>query len=77
MGLWCGLSAGVFTLAMVSGLIAWLSEPVLSLARLYGSQFTLSYPSLQTSTGVILGASALGLIGAWIAVDRHLRELEP
>lgn len=77
MGLWCGLSAGVFTLATVSGLIAWLSEPVLTLARLYGSQFALSYPTVETGVAVIVGASALGLVGAWIAVGRHLRELEP
>jgi cell division transport system permease protein len=77
MGFWCGLSAGAFTLVTVSGLIAWLSEPVLTLARLYGSQFALSYPSLSVGFGVIVGASLLGLIGAWIAVGRHLRELEP
>lgn len=77
MGLWCGLSAGVFTLATVSGLIVWLSEPVLTLARLYGSQFALSYPGPLVSASVIAGASLLGVIGAWIAVGRHLRELEP
>lgn len=77
MGLWCGLSAGVFTLATVSGLVVWLNEPVMQMARLYGSQFALSYPSLGLGLGVIAIASLLGWLGAWIAVGRHLRELEP
>lgn len=77
MGLWCGLSAGVFTLLTVSGLVAWLNAPVMQMARLYGSQFSLSYPSFGTGLGVIAIASLLGWLGAWIAVGRHLRELEP
>lgn len=77
MGLWCGLSAGVFTLATVSGLVAWLNTPVMEMARLYGSQFSLSYPSFGTGLGVIAIAALLGWLGAWVAVGRHLRELEP
>ena len=77
MGVWCGLSAGVFTLATVSGFTAWLNEPVMQMARLYGSQFSLSYPAPLTALAVIAGASCLGWLGAWIAVGRHLRELEP
>lgn len=77
MGVWFGLSAGVFTLITVSGLIAWLNEPALQMARLYGSSFTLSYPSFLTGLGVIGTACLLGWVGAWVAVGRHLRELEP
>lgn len=77
MGVWCGLSSGVFTLATVSGFTAWLNEPVMQMARLYGSQFSLSYPAPLTALAVIAGASFLGWLGAWIAVGRHLRELEP
>ncbi len=76
MGVWCGLSAGVFTLVSVSGLTAWLNEPVMQMARLYGSSFALSYPSFTTALGVLAGASFLGWLGAWMAVGRHLRELE-
>jgi len=76
MGVWCGLSAGVFTLISVSGLTAWLNEPVMQMARLYGSSFALSYPSFTTGLGVLAGAGFLGWLGAWLAVGRHLRELE-
>ncbi len=76
MGVWCGLSAGVFTLISVSGLTAWLNEPVTQMARLYSSSFALSYPSFTTGLGVLAGASFLGWLGAWLAVGRHLRELE-
>lgn len=77
MGIWCGLSAGVFTLAGVSALVYWLNDPVTQLARLYGSQFALTYPSLQTGAAIVAGASMLGWLGAWVAVGRHLRDLEP
>lgn len=77
MGVWCGLSAGLFTLAAVSILTAWLNVPVMQMARLYGSQFALSYPAPLTALAVIAGASFLGWLGAWLAVGRHLRELEP
>ena len=76
MGVWCGFSAGVFTLVSVSGLTAWLNEPVMQMARLYGSSFALSYPSFSTGLSVLAGASFLGWLGAWLAVGRHLRELE-
>lgn len=77
MGVWCGLSAGFFTLLTVSVLIAWLNGPVTSLSNLYGSDFALSYPSLGTSFSIMAGAAALGWLGAWLAASRHLYELEP
>lgn len=76
MGVWCGLSAGVFTLIMVSSLTAWLNVPVVQMASLYSSNFSLSYPSLGTCLAVLAGSSFLGWLGAWLAVGRHLRELE-
>lgn len=77
MGVWCGISAGVFTLTSVSLLVHWMNTPVMQLARLYGSEFALSYPSLQTGMSVLAGASLLGWFGAWVAVGRHLHDLEP
>lgn len=77
LGIWCGLSAGLVTLVTVSGFIHWLNEPVMQLARLYGSQFSLSYPDLLTALAVIGGAGLLGWLGAWLAVGRHLRASEP
>lgn len=77
MGFWCGLGAGVLTLVSVNALIIWLSTPVDELARLYASQFQLSSPDLVTSAVVLLGATLLGLMGAWFAAARHMRELAP
>jgi cell division transport system permease protein len=77
LGVWCGLSAGLVTLGTVSALIYWLNEPVMQLARLYGSEFALSYPSFGIGIAVILGAGFLGWLGSWLAVGRHLRESEP
>jgi cell division transport system permease protein len=77
LGVWCGLSAGLVTLATVSALIFWINEPVMQLARLYGSDFALSYPTFGAGIAIILGAGLLGWMGAWLAVGRHLRESEP
>ena len=76
MGVWCGLSAGIFTLITVSCFTAWLNVPVVQMASLYSSSFSLSYPSFGTSLAVLAGSSFLGWLGAWMAVGRHLRELE-
>ncbi len=77
LGIWCGLSAGLVTLGTVSALISWLNEPVMQLARLYGSQFVLSYPTVGIGLAVVVGAGFLGWLGSWLAVGRHLRESEP
>lgn len=77
MGIWCGLSAGFFTLLAITVLTAWLNGPVMSLSNLYGSDFALSYPSFGNGLAVMLGAGLLGFTGAAFAVGRHLRELEP
>ena len=72
-GLWGALLAG----AMVEAAVLVLRSPVATLARLYGSGFTLSGPGLPEAA-VILGAGlGLGWLGAWVAAARHLRGIEP
>ena len=68
--------AGGRPLITVSCFTAWLNVPVVQMASLYSSSFSLSYPSFGTSLAVMAGSSFLGWLGAWMAVGRHLRELE-
>ena len=67
-------------------LIAWvlvqislllLSQPVDQLAKLYDSQFEVTGLGFVGSLLMILVSILLGLLGAWLAVGRHLKEVEP
>ena len=70
----------------VGGVIAWLlvslsltilSDPVERLSGLYQSQFELTGLD-ATTTGMLIATSILlGLAGSWLAVGRHLRDIEP
>ncbi len=76
-GLWLGLFGGVLALIIVGVGLALLNGPVQQLATLYGSDFRLEGPGLAGALGLLGLAVALGLGGSWIAVGRHLRDIEP
>jgi cell division transport system permease protein len=67
-------------------LVAWivvqvvlllLSGPVLELVGLYSGSFALNGPNLTESLSLWFGGAILGWAGAWLAVARHLGEIEP
>lgn len=76
-GLWLGLAAGLVAWVLLTLALAILSNPVDRLSGLYQSNFQLSGPSAGTSLSMMLAGTGLGLLGAWTAVVRHLREIEP
>jgi cell division transport system permease protein len=71
-GLWYGLCGGVLAWLMVQiGL--WLLEPSVSkLAESYSTQLDILSVPFAEAALLVLGSSALGLIGAWLAVTRQL-----
>jgi cell division transport system permease protein len=76
-GMLYGLGGALLAWGIVALAIVVLSEPVATLARLYGSRYVLRGPTTD-DVGVLLGAGVvLGWIGAWIAAARHLRDIEP
>lgn len=75
-GLWCGLAGGVLAAALVAGLVFWLDEPVTRLAGLYGSTWQLHGLGPLGSLALAGAGALLGVIGAWLAVGRHLRSAE-
>ncbi|GMR08454.1 MAG: permease-like cell division protein FtsX [Gammaproteobacteria bacterium] len=76
-GMWYGISGGVLAWILISVALWFLGEPVRRLSSLYQSDFSLNYLSLF-DTGILFGAGiALGLLGSWTAVGRHLRAIEP
>ena len=76
-GFWYGLFGGLIAWVLVNLSLSILSDPVERLAGLYQSRFELSGLDL-TSAIMLLGTSILlGLAGSWLAVGRHLRDIEP
>ena len=76
-GLWYGLLGALIALALVLTALYLLDGPVQRLAGLYESSFALRLLDPFSLLGVLLGGPALGLAGAWLAVGRHLAQIEP
>lgn len=76
-GLWYGLIAGVVALCMVLVVLGWLRGPIQDLALIYGSDFELIGLTAEYSMNLVLISMLLGWLGAWAAVARHLRAMEP
>lgn len=76
-GLWFGVGGGIVAALLLSLGFWWLSTPVAQLAELYQSSFRLQGLGFIASLQLILIAGVTGLIGAWIAVARHLYQIQP
>ncbi|WP_406665049.1 permease-like cell division protein FtsX [Gallaecimonas sp. GXIMD1310] len=76
-GFWYGLAAGVLALLLVSLGVMWLESSVAQLMDLYGSEFTLASLSGGDMLAVLALSVLLGLSGAYLAVWRHLKAMEP
>jgi cell division transport system permease protein len=77
MGFWSGLFGGMIALVAVALFVAWLNQSVGQLAALYQSPFRLHQVRLEEILGLLTFSSLLGLLGATVAVGRHLRQLAP
>jgi cell division transport system permease protein len=76
-GFWYGLFGGLIALGMIQVSLLFLAGPVAGLAGLYGSDFRLHGLDVLTALALFSGGCLLGLLGSWLAVGRHLREIEP
>lgn len=76
-GLWYGLGGGILAWLIISVSLLWLGGPVAELAGLYQSEFALQGLGVGDSLMMWLGGGLLGLLGAWLAVGRHLGAIEP
>lgn len=76
-GLWYGLLGGVIAWLLVTVALWLLQGPVHRLALLYSSGFSLTALGAGASLKLLGGSALLGLLGSWLAVGRHLAEIEP
>ena len=76
-GVWYGLFGGIISWLIVEiGYLA-ISGPLARLNLLYKSDMHLITFSLQDFIVLIACSTLLGLAGSWIAVARHLNQIEP
>lgn len=76
-GFWYGLSGSFIAWLLIMLSFFLIDAPVARLAGLYESNYTLTSLSLSTSVLLLSAGALLGLGGSWIAVSRHLRQIEP
>ncbi len=76
-GAWFGLGGGVVAWVLLQLSLWWLSGPIEKLAEQYRSSFNLVGLGLDGALALIIVAMLLGWLGAWVAVKRHLDDIEP
>lgn len=76
-GFWYGLFGGLIAWVLVSFALLSISNPIEKLTALYQNQFELNNVSFSTTLVLLALSISLGLIGSWIAVGRHIKEIEP
>jgi cell division transport system permease protein len=76
-GLWYGLGGAVLAWFIVALALWGLRAPLAELASLYQSSFALRGLSATRSLLLLAAGSGLGLLGAWLAVARHLTAIQP
>lgn len=77
LGLWYGVGGAVLAWFMVEGSLWFLSGPVNRLVQSYDDSFSLVGLGVGTTLALLSGGGLLGILGAAIAVRRHLHEIEP
>ncbi len=76
-GVWYGLFGGLLSWIIVELSLIVLSGPISKLNMLYQSQHHLISFSFMDFLIIICFSTLLGLAGSWLAVARHLNEIEP
>lgn len=76
-GFWYGFGGGLLAWLLLMLGVQWLSNPVAQLAELYQSNIRLQGLNWWESVVILLGSGVLGLLGAALAVSKHLHTIEP
>ena len=76
-GLWYGLLGGITSWIIVEAGYLAISEPISRLNMLYQANLVLVTFSFLDFIILITSSTLLGLTGSWIAVARHLSQIEP
>jgi len=77
LGAWYGLAAGALALGLLTLAALALRDPLATLARSYGSAFALSGLDAVGAVAVVVAATAIGWLGAWLVTGHFLRQTRP
>jgi cell division transport system permease protein len=72
-----GLAGGCAAWAIVTLAVVVLNVQLAELATLYGTAFKLQPLDAADSAMLLVFSAALGWLGAWLSVSRHLWQIEP
>jgi cell division transport system permease protein len=75
-GLWYGLMGGLLAVVLLALVMLYLGRPLGLLLETYGTVFSLHGLGGYNTLWVLLGGSFLGWLGAWVSVQRYLRQLQ-
>jgi cell division transport system permease protein len=76
-GLLQGLAGGLLALGIVSAGLWLLNRDVQALAESYGSAYRLPFLDVGDGLAIAAFAGLIGWLGAYLSVNRELREMEP
>ncbi len=76
-GLVQGLLAGLAAVALTAAAAFWVASELRALTPAYASELKVYFPVVWEWVAVVAGAGGLGLVGAWWAVGRELRQFSP
>ena len=72
-----GFAGGITAVVLVQVALWWLGGPIDELLTLYNSDDSLTSMALSSLIALPVFSGILGLLGAWLAVGRHLGDIEP
>jgi cell division transport system permease protein len=77
-GFWYGLLSGLIAVLLVNISLIIINDPLAHLSSLYNNNlFSLGLMGVDISSTLLLSGCLLGLLGARIAVGKHLKDIEP
>jgi len=76
-GLLYGITGSIFAWLILITSIMIMHGPISQLTTLYNSDFSLTGLGLREMAILMTCGGGLGLFGSWLAVQRHLRAVEP
>jgi cell division transport system permease protein len=74
LGFFYGLLGALLALILLSLCMVYLAQPLQRLLAAYGNAFEVSGLGALGGLLVLLGGGLLGLLGAWVSVQRYLRQ---
>jgi cell division transport system permease protein len=75
VGMIYGLLGGIVAWQLVDLMVVWLRGPAAHLGQLYQSPFALIGISVEDTFLLLISSMAVGVVGAWFAVNRHMKTI--